>query len=356
MSAGRTVRRGVVALVLGWLAVMVGSLLLAPSASAAPTATVYIRDLTPPIASVDQNGIVTFINQIQPKNVQVGGGGLVPTLVSATVNTDVTLALPSGKYTLQSQPDTDPNPGKGSSVAEKFAQSCVTCTITYTYRVTFPIGSVAGALVNQLTMQALAQMPQNQVVTYNGKQTTVQIGVPTPFIVNTLLPLPNLPGVNLPNQLQVTVPNPGGVSLPGGGVGLGAGTLSQTITTTTTTVTRQGIAGTPYTYNTGVGAPQLMPTGGGAPAFDQTSFSSSSGTSSYGATLGSGSGGRPGAYDGGSVPVFGVDGTKLASASSTTTQTGRPLSVPALIGVVLLVGVVAALLRMQQVRRSSTRR
>src|SRR3954469_17303553 len=111
----RTARRGVVALVLGWLAVMVGSLFVAPSASAAPTATVYIRDLTPPLVSVDANGTVTFVNQIQDKVVQVGGGGLLPTLVNATLHTDVTLVTPRGTHTLQSQPATDPNPEPNSS-------------------------------------------------------------------------------------------------------------------------------------------------------------------------------------------------------------------------------------------------
>src|SRR5689334_19789598 len=121
MRAGRIhrfARRGVVALVLGWAAVMVGSLVMAPAATAAPTATVYIRDLTPPLVSVDKNGTVTFINQIQDKSTGVSLLGLVST--TATVHTDVTLQLPSGKYALTSQPDTDPNPEKGSSVAEKF--------------------------------------------------------------------------------------------------------------------------------------------------------------------------------------------------------------------------------------------
>src|SRR3954470_18858477 len=116
MRAGRirrNARRGVVALVLGWLAVMVGSLLLAPSASAAPTATVYIRDLTPPLVSVDKNGTVTFINQIQDKNTGVSALGLAS--VTATVHTDVTLALPSGSHPLQAQSDKDPNPEPQSS-------------------------------------------------------------------------------------------------------------------------------------------------------------------------------------------------------------------------------------------------
>jgi hypothetical protein len=360
MRIRRTAKRGVVALVLAWLAVMVGSLLLAPSASAAPTATVYIRDLTPPLVSVDQNGTVTFVNQIQDKTVQVGGGGLVPTLVTATVHTDVTLVVPSGSHTLQSQPDTDPNPEPNSSWKEQFKQSCATCTITYTYRVSVGNGSIVGAALNSVTSQAIAAMPQNQVVTYNGKQTTVTIGVPTPFIVNTLLPLPNLPSVNLPSQIIVTVPNPGGGTVPSVGGAAGGLTGTVTTTTTTTTTTLQGIAGTQYTYDTGNGAPQMAPVGAASAAFDQKSFSNGS-SGSYGANLASGSGGQPGSYDGASVPVFGLDGTKLADASATSPaqnadSSRNALSVPALLAVVALAGVGAALVRTHQARRAATRR
>ena len=79
MASGRIRRsalRGITAAVLGWLAVAVVSVLMAPSAGAAPTATVEIRDLTPPVVSVDAGGSVTFVNLIQDKTVQVGGGGL----------------------------------------------------------------------------------------------------------------------------------------------------------------------------------------------------------------------------------------------------------------------------------------
>jgi hypothetical protein len=356
----RTARRGVVALVLGWLAIMVGSLLMAPSASAAPTATVYIRDLTPPLVSVDQNGTVTFVNQIQDKVVQVGGGGLLPTLVNATVHTDVTLAVPSGSHTLQAQPDTDPNPEPNSSWKEQFKSSCVTCTITYTYRVTLSDSSIVGSALSTLTGQALAKVPQNQVVTYNGKQTTVTIGVPTPFVVNTLLPLPNLPSVNLPNQIIVTVPNPGGVSLPSPGKVVGGLTGTVTTTTTTTTTTPgQGIDGAQYVYDTGNGAPKMAPVGSAGAAFDQARFASKNSSSSSSSYLASGSGGQPGSYDGASTPVFGLDGTKLSDASATSparTDDGGPLQVPALVAVIALAGVLAALFRTHQAHRAATKR
>jgi len=308
-----------VAFVLGWLAVMVASLFVAPSASAAPTATVYIRDLTPPLVSVDANGTVTFINQIQDKSTGVSALGLAS--VTATVHTDVTLVTPKGTHTLQSQPATDPNPEPNSSYAEKFAASCVTCTITYGYRVTFS-APVASNLVGQLTGQALQQlnMPQSVPVTYNGQQITVTLGVPTPFIVDTLLPLPNLPSVNLPQVPSVNVPAPGGVTLPSTGKVTGGltGTVSTTITTTTTTTTGHGIDGAQYVYDTGNGAPRMAPVGSAGAAFDQARFASKSSSSSSSSYLASGSGGQPGSYDGASTPVFGLDGTKLSDASATS--------------------------------------
>jgi hypothetical protein len=350
----RSARRGVVALVLAWLAVMVGSLLLAPSASAAPTATVYIRDLTPPLVSVDQNGTVTFVNQIQDKTVQVGGGGLLPSLVNATVHTDVTLVTPGGTHTLQAQPDTDPNPEPNSSWKEQFKQSCLTCTITYTYRVSVGDSSVVGSLLNTVTSQAIALMPKSQVVTFNGKQTTVTIGVPTPFIVNTLLPLPNLPSVNLPSHITVTVPSPGGVTVPSAG-GATSGLTGTVTTTTTTTTLGKGINGTQYVYDTGTGAPRLAPAGLAGAAFDPARFAKSSTSSSSAA---GGSGGQPGSYDGAAVSVFDLDGSKLADAGATSPAgdgNSSPLSVPALIAVLALAGVLAALVRTNQARRGATR-
>jgi hypothetical protein len=342
----RSARRGLAALALGWLAVLVGIVAFAPSASADPTATVYIRDLTPPLVSVDQNGTVTFVDQIQDKTVGVTVG---LSLINATVHTDVTLALPSGKHTLQSQPETDPNPEPNSSWKEQFKQSCLTCTITYTYRVTVPDSSLLGTV----TGLALAKMPQSQVVTYNGQQTTVRIGVPTPFIVNTLVPLPNLPSVNLPNLPQVDVPLPGvpGVgSLPAPGVTVPRNGTS-TITTTTTTTIQQGIAGSLYAYDTGNGAPQLDPLAGGSAAFRSSRVP---GGDSSGGFLSGGSGGNPGTSDGAASPAYGLDGVQLQNDSATSAaRDGQPaLSLPALLAVVCLAGVVAGLVRTAQVRRA----
>lgn len=352
MRAGRihrNARRGVLALVLGWAAIMVGSLLVAPSAAAAPTATVYIRDLTPPLVSVDKNGTVTFINQIQDKSTGVSLLGLVS--ATATVHTDVALALPSGSYTLTSQPQSDPNPEKGSSVAEKFGSSCVTCTITYTYRVTFS-APVASNLVGQLTGQALQNLalPQSVPVTYNNQQITVTLGVPTPFIVNTLLPLPNLPSVNLPQLPKVNVPAPGGLPSLGGTVGGLTGTVTTTTTTTTTTVT--GINGAQYQYLSGLGAPQMAPAGRAASSAIQQ-VRTVSGPGAVGGSAGS----QQGGYD--ATPVFALDGTKLKTADATSPvsrQPNRPLSVPALLAVLVLVAAVVGLVMVQRARRAADRR
>lgn len=356
MATGRMrrgARRGAAALVLGCLTVLGGLVAFAPSASADPAVTVYVRDLTPPLVSVDQNGTVTFINQIQDKSTGVSLLGLAA--LTATVHTDVTLALPSGQHALKAQPETDPKPEPGSSWKEQFKQSCLTCTITYAYRVTFS-APVASNLVGQLTSQALQrlQMPQSQVVTYNGQQITVQIGVPTPFIVNTLVPLPNLPSVNIPALPQVNVPLPGvpgavnPPSLPGtSGVSQGTTTIT---TTTTTTTTVHGIDGSLYAYDTGNGAPQLAPEGAGSAAFDSSRVSSDDSSARF---LAGGAGGIPGVSDSGSSGVYGLDGTKLADASAQSpVRSGSPLTIPALVAVVCLAGAFAALVRTAQRRRA----
>ena len=349
----RSARRGLAAIVLGWLAILVGSVLLAPSASADPTAKVEIRDLTPPLVSVDAGGKVTFTNLIEDKTVQVGGGGLLPSLVTVTVHTDVALGLPSGAHPLK----------KGESWAETFPSSCVGCTITYTYRASVPDSSIVGSVLNSVTSQALATLPQSQVVTYNGKQTTVAIGVPTPFLVNTLLPLPNLPSVNLPQVPQVTVqvPSLGGTTIPQPSGGTVPGT--QTITTTTTTgTTPQSVPGTQYTYDTGAGAPQMAPVDtAAAAAFDPSRFSAVAGGTPGGSSSAGGAGGVAGQYDGASVPVFGqlagLNGSDLEEADSAAAAPGAgsapALPVPALAAVVALAAVTAALVRTHQVHRAA---
>ena len=348
----RSARRGLAAIVLGWLAILVGSVLLAPGASAAKNVPVDIRDVTPPLVSIDAGDTVTFTNLIEDKPVQVGGGGLLPSLVTVTVHTDVTLGLPSGAHPLK----------RGEKWQETFPSTCAGCTITYAYRVSVPDTSIVGSVLNSVTGQALASLPQSFPVTYNGRQTTVTIGVPTPFIVNALVPLPNLPSVNLPQVPQVTVevPSLGGTTIPQAGGGTVPGT--QTVTTTTTTgTTPQSVPGTQYTYDTGAGAPQMAPVDtAAAAAFDPSRFSAQgSGTPSGSAS--SGAGGVAGQYDGASVPVFGqlagLDGSDLEEADSAAAAPGAgsapALPVPALAAVVALAAVTAALVRTHQAHRAA---
>jgi hypothetical protein len=325
-----TARRGIAVAVLGWLVAMGGSVLVAPTASAEPAVTVGIKDLTPPIVSVDANGTVTFVNQIQDKPVQVGGaGGLLPSLVNVTVHTDVTLRLPSGTKQLPA----------GASVSEKFAQSCVTCSITFAYRM--DSGSSLTSAVTDAVTKLLPPLP-----------------LPTPFVVNTLVQLPNLPGVNLPQLPQVNVP--GGTATP---------------PTEDPTVDEQPrpedpapvpadpaqptVGGSTYSYGVPTGAAQLVPTGDGGSAFDAARFrvpgSGALGTAS-------GSGGVAGGYDGANVPTFGQlaglgnrldESEDVAVASDAADLTEPQLSVPALLAVIALAGTSSALLRARRAQRAS---
>src|SRR4051812_20453486 len=77
----RSARRGLAAAVLGWLGVAAFAVLMAPSASAAPAATVEIKNFTPPLASVDKGGRVTFVNLIPAQN---KGGITIPLVGSVT--------------------------------------------------------------------------------------------------------------------------------------------------------------------------------------------------------------------------------------------------------------------------------
>jgi hypothetical protein len=332
MASGRirrSARRGIAVAVLGWLGVAGFAVLMAPGASAAATYTVHIRDLTPPVASVDSGGTVTFVNEIPDKVLSVGVGGL--SVVKATVHTDVTLQLPSGKKPLAA----------GASLSEKFSAPCG-CLITYTYR-------VDGAVLSQV----LPQLPA--------------LPAPTPFVVNTIVPnVPNLPSVNLPQlpQVNVEVPTlpgtPGGETPPGPGDGLPptGGTTEQP--GGGGAAAPEGIPGDPYNYDTGAGTPRLSPSDiAAAAAFDPARYSAQ-GQSSGGAGR-AGSGGAPGSYDGASVPVFGqlagLDGAlaeqgagqATASDSSPAAQT---LPAAALAAVVALAAVTAALVRTHQASRA----
>src|SRR5687768_8774173 len=96
----RSARRGIAAAMLGWLGIVGTAVALAPTASAAPSATIEIRNVTPPVASVDPGGQVVFVNKIPAVNkggISIAGiAGL-----SATVNTDVSVTFFGQRRDLQ---------------------------------------------------------------------------------------------------------------------------------------------------------------------------------------------------------------------------------------------------------------
>ncbi len=336
----RSARRGVAGALLLWLA-MLGAVLVAPSASADPDGRVdplvevLVRDLTPPYVSVDDGDTVRFTNQIQDKTVQVGGGGLLPTLVSVTARTEVTLTMPSGTRVLP----------PGVSWDETIDRDCSlpgivdVCLIGYTYRL-----QSNASLTSALTDAALRLLPP--------------LPVPTPFVVTTL-PLPNLPGVDLPQLPVVDVPTlvpgladvvpqvvpqvrPPAVQPPPAALPPAAGP--------------SGVDGRPYAYDTGTGAAAMSPTGSVARVLDLTRSTPASGAAP-GAASADGSGGGAEGYDGASVPVFGrlsgLDGALHEESATSADPGARTDALPllALVAVVALAAATAALVRTQLAAR-----
>src|SRR3954451_6443177 len=192
MASGRirrSARRGLAVAVLGWLGVAAVSVLMAPSASAAPQETVEIMNVTPPVKSVDKGGKVTFVNKIPAQN---KGGISIPLVgtVSATVFTDVSVTFFGQKKDLQTD----------QSAGWTFNDPATAGSITYTYRIV-PQAGLAANIANQVVNTVAASLPPAPVN--------------VPYVVETLVPLPTLPGANLPQLPQVNVPVP---SLPGGQV------------------------------------------------------------------------------------------------------------------------------------------
>jgi hypothetical protein len=124
-----------------------------------------------------------------------------------------------------------------------------------------------------------------------------------------------------------------------------------TTTTTTTTTTATGIDGAQYQYLSGLGAPQM------APAGRVTSSAIESVRTLTGPGTAAGGSAQQGAYD--ATPVFALDGTKLKNADASSPisrQQSRPLSVQALLAVIVLVAAVAGLVMVQRARRAAARR
>jgi hypothetical protein len=335
----RSARRGIAAAMLGWLGIVGAAVVMAPGASAAPSATIEIRNVTPPAASVDPGGRVTFVNKIPAQN---KGGISIPlpvgsTSASATIFTDVSVTFFGQRRDLQPE----------QSAAWNFSAPATTGQIAYTYRIV-PAAGTPAALVNQVVSAAAAGLPA--------------LPAPIPYVVQTLAPgVPNLPSVNIPQLPTVTVPplpgsgtppqpplTPGPEDPPVDQPGGGGPTLA-------------GASGPAYTYGSGAGVPRMAPSDvAAAAAFDPNRFYVPG--KSLGGVDRAGSGGMAGSYDGASVPVFGqlagLDGSSLdesaaaeeAAASSPGAQT---LPAAALAAVVALVAVTAALVRTHQASRSS---
>jgi len=328
----RSARRGLAVAVLGWLGVAAASVLMAPSASAAPQETVEIMNFTPPVKSVDKAGQITFVNKIPAQN--KGGISISPLVsVSATIYTDVSVTFFGQKKDLQF----------GQSAAWTFNDPATTGSITYTYRIV-PQAGLTAAVAGQVVNTVLASLPPAPVN--------------VPYVVETLVPLPTLPGLNVPQlpQVNIQVPTPPGPTTPTppvdgpGGPPPGDGTTQV-----------QGIDGAQYTYETGGVGPQLAPSGvAAASAFDPSRLGmagSDSGASGSGSTGGStGAGG----YDGASVPVFGqlagLNGSALDDKSATrdasSSSPAQTLPAAALAAVIALAAVTAALVRTHQAARA----
>lgn len=342
MAAGRirrSARRGVAVAVLGWLVVAAFSVLGTPSASAAKAVTIEIKNVTPPAASVDPGGTVTFVNKIPPAN---KGGISIPLVgsFSATVYTDVAVTFFNQEKKLQ----------LNQSVAWPFTAPTTTGTITYTYRVV-PQAGLAAAVANQVVAKVASTLPA--------------LPLPAPYVVQTIAPaVPNLPSVNLPSLPQVNVQVP---TLPGGAPAppVPGAQPQPTVPTPNGGAGPAQPASPPqnvYQYRTGAGAPQLAPADAAAAAAFDPARNGGSGSNGVGGGASGGSGGVAGGYDGASVPVFGqlagldgsLDGTSPATnTAADTSPAAQSLPAAALAAVIALAAVTAALVRTHQASRAS---
>jgi hypothetical protein len=340
----RSARRGIAAAVLGWLCAAAASVVLAPGASAASSVTVTIDDVTPPVASVDADGRVTFINAIKPDTVSVSvpALGLLPAQkATATVYRDVAVTFFGDERTLAT----------GKSTSWTFPKT-TRGSITYTFRIV-PQSGLPAAVADQVVPLVRTTLEDD------GAPVTV------PYVVQTILPdLPNLPSVNVPELPAIEVPDVSGCGdLPtvddpvGGGNdttgGPGGGGSADG---------PRSIDGDLYTYGDAA-APQMNAVDSGAArAFDPSRLASSTGSADAPSRSGggSGAGGLAGAYDGASVPVFGelagvdgLDDQSVDEVASGSTAPGLPAS--ALAAVIALAAVTAALVRTASAQRASRR-
>lgn len=330
------------AALLGWLGVAAFSVLMAPSAAAAPAVTIEIENFTPPVASVDKGGQVTFVNTI-PAQKKTGISLPLVGSVSATVYTDVAVTFFGQTRALQ----------PGQSAAWTFPDAATTGYITYTYRIV-PQAGLAVNLVDQVVNTVAGQLPPAPVN--------------VPYVVQTIAPsVPNLPGATLPQLPQANVelpplqappapaPGPGPAPVPGGPPPSDPGPQQELSPT----------VGDGYAYDTGDVAARMAPSDvAAAAAFDPSRYfipGRSLGRVDGGGS-GGGSGGVAGSSDGASVPVFGQldgldgatfeEGDTVAEAASERAA-AQNLPAAALAAVIALAAVTAALVRTHQASRAT---
>jgi hypothetical protein len=344
MASGRirrSARRGIAVAVLGWLGVAACSVLMAPSASAAPSATVTIQTVTPPAVSVDKGGTVTFVNGVASYNTGVNLGVLGN--LSATVNTDVAVTFFGQQRPLQF----------GQSTAWTFNEPVTAGTITYTYRIV-PQSGLAATVANQVVTTVAGSLPA--------------LPAPAPYAVNTIAPsLPNLPSTNLPPLPTVNIPLPaldGTVTPPTDVDPTDPTNPTDPTDPPPTGPAPEGTPGSQYNYDVGGGTPSLSPVDTvAAAAFDPSRyFVPGESLGGVDGGNGGGAGGQPGSYDGAAVPVFGqlggldnasLDEAVAADAASAAGGTAPALPAAALAAVVALAAVTAALVRTRQAQRAS---
>lgn len=344
MASGRirrSARRGIATAVLGWLTVAAFSVLMAASASAAPSATVTIQNVTPPAVSVDEGGTVTFVNGIPAQNRSGVAVPLVGTF-SATVYTDVAVTFFGQPRALQ----------PGQSTAWTFNDPATTGQITYTYRIV-PQSGLSAAVADQVVNAVATTLPP--------------LPASVPYVVQTIVPdVPTLPSVNVPQLPTVTVPLPGAPEVvdPNNPTVPTAPTNPTNPDETPSGPAPQAIPGQPYNYDLGGGSPNLSPVNtAAAAAFDPSRFfvpgESLGGVD--GGSSGEGAGGQTGNFDGAAVPVFGqlagLDSAVLdedaAQADAAGQGSAPALPAAALAAVVALAAVTAALVRTHQAQRQS---
>ena len=171
----RSARRGLAAAVLGWLGVAAVSVLMAPQRQRGVARTTVAHQGPHPAGGLGRQGRHGHLHQQDPRqDRQVGGGRAASSraLVSVTAKTEVTLTLPSGDHPWGRRPTRCSPDGSrlGRGLQRPPARPARSPTATAVER----------------------QLPAPSAITVSGDQhAAARCRCPTPFVVNTLVPLPN---------------------------------------------------------------------------------------------------------------------------------------------------------------------